>query len=203
MIRNSEIVTDDVTGDITIKETVTGNRISAIVSPLDRNEALRKAIFDSVLVTTSYLAGKAVALPELSCQQVHFALNQNTNRQIMGDYLALVRGAGSLDGPGRRRLPRGFHRWRPLHMHSAHAFADSDCQSMFLDGSGNLWNEKHYLEIARQALRALLDPAHAGERCVALPNSRRSLWPAALEKGATNELGRLVGLSLDDPRWFT
>ena len=88
LIRNSETLTDGVTGDVTIKETVTGNRISALVDPLARNEALRKAMFDSVLATTSYRAGKAIALPGLSCQQMHFALNQNTNHLIMGDYLS-------------------------------------------------------------------------------------------------------------------
>ena len=45
-------------------------------------------MFDSVLATTSYRAGKAVSMPDLNCEQMHFALNQNTNHQVMGDYLA-------------------------------------------------------------------------------------------------------------------
>ena len=60
LIQHSEVLTDDVTGDVTIKETVTGNRISAITDPLARQEALRKVMFDSVLVTTSYRAGNVV-----------------------------------------------------------------------------------------------------------------------------------------------
>ena len=200
LIRNSEIVTDDVTGDITIKETVTGNRISAIVSPLDRNEALRKAIFDSVLVTTSYRAGRAVANSELSCQQVHFALNQNTNHQIMGDYLRWFMALGLVTAEEDAAYLAGFTDGGPSTCILRTAFADSDCQSMFLDSSGKLWNEKHYLDIARQALRALLDPAHQANDALRYRILEDALWPSALEKGATSELGRLVGLHLDDPR---
>jgi hypothetical protein len=200
LIRNSEIVNDDVTGDVTIKETVTGNRISAIVSTLDRHEALRKAIFDSVLVTTSYLAGKAVALPDLSCQQVHFALNQNTNHQIMGDYLRWFVALGLLTAQQEAAYLAGFTDGGPSTCILRTAFADSDCQSMFLDGSGRPWNERHYLEIARQALRALLDPAHQANDALRYRILDDALWPTALEKGATNELGSLVGLDLDDPR---
>jgi hypothetical protein len=200
LIRNSEIITDDVTGDITIKETVTGNRISAIVSPLDRHEALRKAIFDSVLVTTSYLAGKAVVLPELLCQQVHFALNQNTNHQIMGDYLRWFVALGLLTAGDDAAYLADFTDGGTSTCILRTAFADADCQSMFLDGTGNLWNEKHYLEISRQALRALLDPVHRANDALRYRILDDPLWPTALEKGATYELGPLVGLDLDDPR---
>lgn len=200
LIRASEILTDEVTGDVTIKETVTGNRISAIVSPLDRHEALRKAIFDSVLVTTSYLAGKAVAFPELSCGQVHFALNQNTNHQIMGDYLRWFVALDLLPAHAEAAYLASFTDGGPSTCILRTTFADSDCQSMFLDGSGKVWDKKHYLEIARLALRTLLDPGHQANDALRYRILDDPLWPTALEKGATSELGPLVGLGLDDPR---
>jgi hypothetical protein len=200
LIRNSEIVTDDVTGDVTIKETITGNRISAIVSPLDRHEALRKAIFDSVLMTTSYMAGKAVALPELSCQQVHFALNQNTNHQLLSDYLRWFVALGLLTAQDDAGYLAGFTDGGPSTCILRTAFTDSACQSMFLDGSGKLWDKKHYVEIGRQALRALLDPAHQANDALRYRILDEPLWPTALEKGATTELGSLVGLHGDDAR---
>jgi len=200
LIRNSEIVTDEITGDVTINETATGNRISAIASPLDRNNALRKAIFDSVLVTTSYLAGKVVALPELSCQQVHFALNQNTNHQIMADYLRWFVALGLLTAQDNAAYLARFNEGGPSTCILRASFADSDCLSMFLDGDGKRWNKEHYLEIARQALRALLDPAHQANDALRYRLLDDPLWPTALGKGATNELGPLVGLGVGDPR---
>ena len=113
LVKKSETLTDNVTGDVTIKETVTGNRISSLVEPAFSSE-LRKAMFDSVMATTTYRAGKVVTMPGLSCEQVHFALNHNTNRQTMADYLnwfvalrasysgAEIRHARQLSGAGNR-----------------------------------------------------------------------------------------------------
>jgi len=83
LVRHSEILTDNTTGTITINETVSGTSITAVTEPELRHQALCKAIFHSVLVTTSYRAGKAVALPEFKCDQMHFALNKNTSRQTV------------------------------------------------------------------------------------------------------------------------
>jgi hypothetical protein len=63
LIRNGETLTDAVTGDVTIKETVTGNKISAILEPMARNEALRKAMFDSLLVTTDRCISRLIRTP--------------------------------------------------------------------------------------------------------------------------------------------
>ncbi len=199
LIRNSEVVTDDVSGDITIKETVTGNRINAIVSPLDRHEALRKAIFDSVLMTTSYRAGKAVALPELDCEQMHFALNQSTNHQTMGDYLSWFVALNLLSKPDKASILAQFIDGGPSTCILRTSFTDSDCASMFLRTADTLWDQDHYLTTARQALRALLDPDHQ-----AIDQLRYRIvddkWPQAYEIGANVNLGPLVGLSTADPR---
>ncbi len=192
LIRNSEIVTDQVTGDITIKETVTGKRINAITLLLDRQEALRKAIFDSVLMTTTYVAGKSVVLPELSCQQVHFALNQNTNTQIMGDYLRWFVALNLLTQNDAAANLAAFHDGGASTCILRTTFADSDCRLMFSDSND-------YLEIGRQALRALLDPEHQD-----IDHYRYKLldqkWPEANKLGAVNKLGPLVGLDIADPR---
>ena len=200
LIRNSEIVTDDVTGDVTIKETVTGNRINAIVSPLDRHEALRKVIFDSVLATTSYLAGKAIALPELSCQQVHFAMNQNTNHHIMSDYLRWFVALGLLTPQENASCLASFADGGPSTCILRTSFGDADCRSMFLDSSGRPWDEKYYREIARRALRALLDPVGQPNDALRYRILDDPLWPTALKIGATRDLGPLVGLDIADPR---
>jgi hypothetical protein len=199
LIHNGEIVTDRVTGDVTIKETITGNRINAITLLPDQREALRKAIFDSVLMTTTYVAGKSVALPGLSCQQVHFALNQNTNSQLMGDYLRWFVALNLLAQPDAAAILAGFIDGGASTCILRTTFTDSDCRLMFLDPQGNLRDNKDYLEVGRQALRALLDPEHQD-----IDRYRYQLlgekWPEARELGAVSKLGPLVGLDIADPR---
>ncbi len=200
LIRNSETLTDAVTGDVTIKETVTGNSISAVVDPMARNEALRKAIFDSVLATTTYRAGKAVALPDMSCEQMHFALNQNTNQQIMGDYLSWFIALTLLTLPDKTALLSQFIDGGPSTCVLRTSFGDADCTSMFFDPSDNLRAKQYYLEFGRQALRALLDPQHQAIDQLRYQIVDDKLWPTALGIGANVNLGPLVGLSTADVR---
>ena len=200
LIRKSEILTDAVTGDVTIKETVTGNSITAIVEPMARNEALRKAIFDSVLATTSYRAGKAVALAAFSCEQMHFALNQNTNRQIMGDYLSWFIALNLLTEQDKVTILSRFIDGGPSTCVLRTSFGDADCNSMFFDERHNLRTRQYYLEFGRLALRALLDPEHQGIDQFRFQIVDDKLWPAALDIGANVNLGPLVGLSTGDVR---
>ena len=200
LIRHSEVITDETTGDVTIKETVTGNEITALVKPLDRSEALRKAVFDSVLVTTSYRAGKAVTLPELGCEQVHFAMNQNTNVQMMGDYLRWFVTLNLLTVRDRAGVLAQFNDGGPSTCVLRAQFADSACTSMFLDENGNPRPMEYYLEIGRQAMRALLDPEHQDIDRLRYKIVDDGLWPTASRTGANVNLGPLVGLSTSDVR---
>jgi len=200
LIRNSETLTDAVTGDVTIKETVTGNHISVLTEPLARNEALRKSIFDSVLVTSSYRAGKAIALPELNCEQVHFATHQNTDQQIFGDYLSWFVALNLFTTGETSAILGQFADGGPSTCVLRTSFTDSDCVSMFFDARGILRPKADYLEIGRRAMQALLDPEHQpidGLRGQVLDDAR---WPSALQTGANVNLGPLVGLGTNDPR---
>ncbi|MGA3235113.1 MAG: hypothetical protein ABSG03_02325 [Bryobacteraceae bacterium] len=200
LIPNSEILTDAVTGDVTIKETVTGNSIMAVAEPLDRDEALRKAIFDSVLATTSYRAGKAVALPDLSCEQMHFALNQNTSQQIMGGYLSWFIPLNLLTAPDKAAILSGFTKGGPSTCVLRTSFGDAVCASMFFDVNGDLRAKQYYLEIGRQALRALLDPENQPMDRLRYQIVDDAIWPTALHIGANVNLGPLAGLSVGDDR---
>jgi len=196
LIRNSETLTDNVTGDVTIKETVTGNSITALVEPM-RSEALRKVIFDSVLATTSYRAGRAVAM-DLDCEQMHFSLNQNTNQQIMGDYLSWFIALKLLTGQDKATILSQFTDGGPSTCVLRTSFRDADCASMFFDAYGKLRAKQYYLEIGRQGLRALLDPDHQKIDQFRYQIVDDKLWPKALAIGANVNLGPLVGLSTAD-----
>lgn len=200
LIRNSEVVQDQVSGDVTIKETVTGNRISALTDPLARNEALRKVMFDSLLATTSYRAGKAVTLPDLHSSQVHFAFNRNTSHQIMRDYLSWFVSLNLLSSEDKGGILAGFIDGESSTCVLRTSFGDEECVSMFFDAGGNLRPKHDYLEIGRQAMRALLDPENQAIDRLRYRIVDDALWPTALSIGANVNLGPLVGLGTDDIR---
>jgi hypothetical protein len=79
-------------------------------------------------------------------------------------------------------------------------FGDADCSSMFFDEDGSLRTQQFYLEIGRQALRALLDPDRQEIDRLRYQIVDDKLWPAALARGANVNLGSLVGLSTADNR---
>jgi hypothetical protein len=200
LVRNSEALTDEVTGDVTIKETVSGNSITAVVEPMARNESLRKAIFESVLATTSYRAGRVVALPNLTCEQMHFAVNQNTNHQILGDYLNWFVALKVLTLADKTAILSQFVDGGASTCVLRTSFGDAECSSMFFDEQGRLRAQAYYLEIGRQALRALLDPDHLEIDRLRYQIVDDKLWPTAFATGANVNLGPLVGLSTADNR---
>ncbi len=200
LVRKGEIVKDDVTGDVTIKETVSGTRISAMTDPLRRSEALRKAMFDSVLTTTCYRAGKAVSLPTFSCEQTHFALKTNTKHQIFGDYLRWFGALNLLSLDERTTLLNSFSDGGTSTCVLRTFFTDAESTAMFVDASGNARSQDYYLNIGRQAMRALLDPEHQAIDRLRYQILDYPLWPQAFKIGASPELGTLVGLGPNDPR---
>jgi hypothetical protein len=151
LIANSEVVTDGVTGDVTIKETVTGNRISAMVLP-QAQEALRKAMFDSLLITSAYRASGAVPGLTLSSSQVHFVFHATTNAQTIAQYLRWMVALNLLDQAGGRELLDDFILAADSSCILRTSFADADCRNLF---SGNA----DYLDLGRRAMIAILDPS--------------------------------------------
>ena len=160
-IKKSEVITDSVTGDITLKETVTGNRISAILEPCRRDEALRKALFDSVVVTLVHSASGKTNL-DFSVSGLHFALNQNTNGQNLRDYLGWFSAFGLLlpsePASELQTLPVSGLSTCLLRV----KFEPARTSNLFLSGDGVALTKSDYIEVGRHALLALLDPANKG-----------------------------------------
>lgn len=158
-VRNSEVVTDSVTGDVTLKETITGNRISAIIEPFKRDEALRKALFDSVVATLLHSASGMSNL-EFSISGLHFALNQNTNLQNLRDYLGWFSAFGLLaDSDGDSALET-LHAKGMSTCLIRSRFDPARTASLFLTSDGVALSKSRYVEIGSRALIALLDPVN-------------------------------------------
>ena len=200
LIGKCEFLFEPASGDLTIKETAESDRISAIADPYKRQAALRKALFDSVLATTTYVVSKAVTMPALSCQTVHFAANQNTSSQTIADYtnwFVLLNLLKPEDRPGiLGRAGSGGYSTCVMRA----PLDDAACEALFFDGNGNARAKSEYLEIGRQALRALLNPAGS-----AIDRLRYQLlddaakWQKALQIGPNPGLSDLIPLASSDP----
>ncbi len=197
-VRNSETVVDSASGSVTIRNTLSGTRLSTIANPLDRDEALRKAIFDAVLVTTTYRAAQAIAPPAISCEHVHFAFHRKTNQATLRDYLTWLMALELMDAGDRDGILRTFAGSDSSTCVLRTAFNDHDCAALFLR-DGQPRELKEYQDIGRRALRALLNPADTVDalRCRLVDDG---LWQQAVAVGSNPSLGPLVGLATNDPR---
>jgi len=193
LIRNSEAVTDPVTGDLTISETVSGNSITAISDPRKRQEALRKAMFDSVTVTTAYRAGKSVEMPMFSVHNFHFALSESTSKNTLGNYLDWFVALHLLDNAGKERMLSQFTEGGESSCLLRNEFDDQTCNDMFFDSHGAPRRESDYLEIGRKALVQLLDPQNSEVdqyRYGLLTDNAK--WLQAVKLGPVDALGSLL-----------
>jgi hypothetical protein len=196
--RQSEIVTDNATGIVTIRNTVSGTRLSAIANPLDRAEALRKAIFDAVLVTTTYRAAEAIAPPTMACEHVHFAFHRNTNHATLREYLTWFTALNLMEAGEHDSVLQTFTDGGDSTCVLRTTFNDHDCANLFLN-EGQPRGLKEYEDIGRLALRALLDPNDPVD-AVRYRLVDDALWQQALTIGSNVNLGPLAGVSTTDPR---
>lgn len=200
LVRNSTTIADPVTGDLTITDAATGSVITAISEPLKGQEALRKAMFESVMVTTAFRAGKTVDMPALTSHNFHFALNQNTNKQTMSDYLNWFVALRLLDATSATQVMNQFIGGGQSTCLLRTEFDDEACQSMFFDAAGNARPESDYLEIGRKALAALIDPKNSDVdryRYGLLNDAVK--WPQAIQIGPVDSLAPLLPLNSSSP----
>jgi hypothetical protein len=202
LISNCEILFEPASGDLTIKETAKSERIGAITDQLHRQEALRKALFESVLATTTYRAGKAVALPDLDCHCLHFVLSAGTSQDNVRDYLNWFATLGLIQQPEAGALLAQYGGDKTSTCVLRTALNDAACERLFFDGGGGLREESYYLEFGRRALRAMLalsEDAIGRARYQTLDDPTR--WAAAIQMGPSPELRNVIPLNSSDPRF--
>jgi hypothetical protein len=194
LVRGSKIIDDPVTGDLTIADSVTGTQIQAIVEPPKRQERVRQAMFESLLVTAAYKACGAVEAFNLTSQSFHFALNQNTNAGVMTDYLNWLVALDLITASEKQQLLGSLPSQGFSTCLLRTALSDSQCRSMFFDQQGNLRPEAYYLDCGRRAMLALLN-----DQVGPFDQYRYALldqqWQQALETGASPQLAQVAGIT--------
>jgi hypothetical protein len=201
LIGKCEILSDAASGTVTIKETAASQRIGAITNAADRQEALRKAIFESVLVTTTYRASGVVAMPDLHCANLHFVVRRDTNAATVRGYLDWFAALNLMAKGDIAAALSGYTGAATSTCLLRTELDDAACENLFFAG-GKLHEEAYYREFGRHALRALLHPDAdeidaARYRCLDDP----ATWARAVELGPSPELRQLIPLDRTDPRF--
>jgi hypothetical protein len=202
LISSCEFLFEPATGDLTIKETAQSEKISAITDPFKRQEALRKALFYSVLATTTYVIGKAVVIPDLRIDSVHFAVNQNTNQQTLADYINWLVALDLMSPDEQAQTLNLFSSGGPSTCIVRTRLDNALCEALFFNAQGNPRPAADYLELGRKSLRALLDPGNSDidrARCQFLDNP--TTWTQAVDLGPSPQLASLIPLSSADPKF--
>jgi hypothetical protein len=199
LIGKCEILSDAASGGVTIKETAESEHIGAISDPYARQEALRKAIFESVLVTTAYRASGAVAMPGLHCANLHFVVNRDTDAATVRGYLNWFAALNLMAKGDVAAVLAGYTGEATSTCLLRTELDDAACENLFLAG-GQPHDEAYYREFGRQAMRALLHPessAIEGARYRFLDDA--ALWAQAVETGPSPGLRQLIPLDPMDP----
>jgi hypothetical protein len=200
LVNNCEFLFEPSSGDLTIKETAQSEKISAITDPIKRQDALRKALFDSVLTTTTYVVGKTVAMPSLSCAAVYFAANRNTSKRAIADYTNWFAMLNLMTADERRGILAGFGGGGDSSCTIRVPLDERLCEALFFDRAGALRASAEYLEIGRQALKSLIDPtANPINQVRYQVLNEANRWASAVNIGPSPELRSLIPLNSSDP----
>ena len=199
LIRKCVVVKDSSTGYLTIADSATGDSINAEVEPLRRREALRKAMFESLMLTAAYRVSNTISMTGVTSHNFHFAFNDTTTTALLAHYLNWLVVMNLLTKQQRddylKQLPGGGPSTCLLGTELDH----NACQSLFFRSPGQLWDRDHYLDIGRQAMRALVDRNHSD-----IDRFRYDLldrhWADAVKTGPNDNLGPLMGLHLTDSK---
>jgi hypothetical protein len=202
LMSNCEILTEPASADLIIKETAQSERIDAIGDPLRRQEALRRALFESVLLTTAYRASGAVAA-ELDSECVHFALNRATTPAGVREYLSWFVAMGLIPQFDAPVLLGRYGGAKTSACVLRAVFDDVACEHLFFE-NGKLLPEDYYLECGREVLRAMLATStevvdHARYRVL----DEMARWAGALHDGPSPELRHVISLDEQDPHFET
>jgi hypothetical protein len=201
LVARCEILNDLASGSVTIKETVQSDRIGAISDPYLRQEALRKAIFESVVATTTYRASGVVAMPELRCANLHFVVNRNTAAATVRGYLNWFAALNLMSKDAVAAALAGYTGDKTCTCLLRTELDDAACENLFL-ANGKPREAAYYREFARYALRALLHPdADAIDAARYRVLDDPATWARAVQLGPAPGLRDLIPLNPSDPRF--
>jgi hypothetical protein len=127
-------------------------RIGAVT---DRDK-VRKVLHEAMVMTAAYKASGMDVNATLDSSQSFFSFDSHANRQRVSDYLDAVAGLGLMDPHDIPSTLEGIDDFGTASLLLEVAYDDAACRSMFLDATGEPFEQGHYEIIGRQALLALI-----------------------------------------------
>ncbi|MBI4873315.1 MAG: hypothetical protein HY822_01640 [Acidobacteria bacterium] len=161
---SGRVVYEPVTGDLTIADTATADRIQAARAPfLAEPERLRKVLAESFLITAAYRCGKSVAsAPALKSAHTFFEMNARTNRQMFGDDLEVAVALGVLSQAEQERLLGALNDFGSTAFYAETRYDDERTAALFLD-RGRPSPIEEYERAGREAIQLLVRPGDIDE----------------------------------------
>jgi hypothetical protein len=199
LIRKCVVVKDPNTGYLTIADSATANRINAQVEPLRRQEALRKAMFESLMMTATYRVSNTIEMTGLTSHNFHFVANASTKRALLADYLNWFVLMNLLTKEESEDYLKQAPGGGPSTCLLRNELDDAACRALFFQSPGKLWDVDHYLDIGRRAMRAMIDPNESDKDRLRYELLDRH-WQQAFKTGPNDGLAELVGLHVTDSR---
>ena len=131
-VSKSQVIHEPASGDVIFTETAGGQRIGVITLP-EEQQKLRKLIFDSILMTTTYRSAGALETLGMECSAVHFALHSTTDEHTLSDCLDWFVAVRLLDVAGKAAIMQSFHGTGASTCTVRVAFNDDACEALFID----------------------------------------------------------------------
>ncbi len=181
---------DEDSGEVTIADEASAKRIGATTV----NRKLRKALYESIMITAAYKASGADVNTDFKAAQSFFQFERRCNRQQMSDFLDAVSAVGlmsSAEIPGKLGSPDDFG---PSALSLETEYGQAACLRLFLDGETPR-SEAFYEEAGKRAVLALVKASDPDAyRCI--PMRDPALWRAMRDAGAFSNVAAVLPQSI-------
>lgn len=191
LVRQGSLTYDPVSGALTAADQVSAKRIRVKSRPFESDaEKLRKVLFESLMVTAAYQAGRALGTT-VTLTAEHTCLEQQgrTRRPDMEDHYRALIALGLCGERERDARLGGEAEFGASTFVIENRFGPAACDAMFLDAQGAPHPLDHYERIGRAALLAVIpadDPARSYRR-IAL--EAEGIWRRVRELGGAIDRG--------------
>jgi hypothetical protein len=185
LVKQGSVTYDPVSGALTAADRVSARRIRVATEPLQSDaDKLRRVLFESLMVTAAYQAGRALgATVSLTGEHMYLEQRGRTKRHDLEDHYRALIALGLCDAAERDARLGTELEFGSSTFVIENRFDAAACDAMFFDASGQPHTAAHYEAIARQSLLALIpatDPNRAFRRS---PLAVDALWSRVRELG--------------------
>ncbi|MGC4052241.1 MAG: hypothetical protein QM757_23135 [Paludibaculum sp.] len=157
LVRSGSVTFEPISGALVIADKVSSEKISVSSRPLEADgQKLRKAVFESLMVTAAYNASRLTVSHEFTASQSYFEFHQTTNNRTMADNLDAVVALGLLSPDERRAALQGITQFGTSTVLLETDFDPTAFRALFVDAAGKPRPQEVYERIGRDAMLALV-----------------------------------------------